>query len=466
MAESLTTRFKNGWNAFVKRDTEELYVPDREGVSYGAGNSRPFRSTGRGGVSRDSIIVPIFNRIGIDVSAVDMRHVRVDKEKRYIEDMDTYLNDCLGMAANIDQEAAEFFRDVAMMMCEEGAVAIIPVESKGNPLYSDSFDPSSLRVGTITQWFPKHVRVNVYNDDRGEPEEITLPKRVVAIVENPLYAVMNEPNSTLQRLLNKLRLLDVVDEQSGAGKLDIIVQLPYVIKSETKREQAEQRRKDLEDQLAGSKYGIGYTDGSERITQLNRPAENNLMGQVEYLTNMLYGQLGLTPEIIAGTANEQSMINYFSRTVEPFLMAISQALTHKFLSKTARSQGQRIKYYRDPFKLMIAKEIAEITDKFTRNEVATANDIRTQALGWKPSKDPKADELRNSNISRSKDEDLCTSNVALPGGAGSALAPPISSDVDDPEADALLDAEEAEIDDSVQVLVSELEAILSELDEE
>lgn len=455
MAETIGNRIKKGWNAFVAKDEEDLYVPDLSGVSYGAGNSRPFRNV-RGGVNKDSIIVPIYNRIGIDVSAVDIRHVRVDDEKRYVEDIMSSLNDCLWLAPNIDQESAAFFRDVAMIMCEEGAAAIVPVESKGNPLYSDSFDPSSLRAGTITEFFPKHVRVRVYNDDRGEAEEILLPKRVVAIVENPLYAVMNEPNSTLQRLLNKLRLLDVVDEQSGAGKLDIIVQLPYVIKSEAKREQAEQRRKDLEDQLAGSKYGIGYTDGSERITQLNRPAENNLMGQVEYLTNMLYGQLGLTPEIIAGTANEQSMINYFSRTVEPFLIAITQALTHKFLSKTARTQGQRIKYYRDPFKLMPAEQLAEVTDKFTRNEVATANDMRTQALGWKPSKDPKADELRNSNISRPSEE-----IPGVPGQNRSISATPEAAG-SDPE----LDAEEAAVNDEVASLVLELEEILAVIDEE
>lgn len=453
---SIGSRMKRGWNAFFTKEEDELYMPNLSGVSYGSGSSRPFRASSSG-VSKDSIVVPIFNRIGIDVAAVDVRHVRVDAEKRYVEDIDSYLNECLSLSPNLDQASAAFFRDVVMSVCEEGAIAIVPVETKvGNPLFSDSYDPSQLRVGKITNWYPKHVTVNVYNDETGIAEEILLPKRTVAIVENPLYAVMNEPNSTLQRLLNKLRLLDVVDEQSSAGKLDIIVQLPYVIKTEARREQAEQRRADLENQLAGSKYGIGYTDGSERITQLNRPAENNLMAQVEYLTNMLYGQLGLTPEIISGTASEAAMLNYFNRTVEPFLTAISQAMTRTFISKTARTQGQRINYYRDPFKLMPVGQIAEVVDKFTRNEVATANDMRTKALGWKPSNDPKADELRNSNLSAPKEDGV---RPALP--PGTSDEPAVEAELIDEN----LTSEEVSANREISQLVQEFESILASIDE-
>lgn len=400
MANPLVARFKHLMSVFSLPPENEYSITGAS-TSYGSG-SRPFRPR-MSGVSKESIIIPIYNRIGIDVSAIDIRHVRIDKNGRYIENIDSYLNECLWLEANIDQASIAFFRDVVMTLCEVGAIAIVPVEYKGDPINGEQSDPVTLRVAQITQWFPKHVRLNVYNDQTGIYQEITLPKKMVAIIENPLYAVMNEPNSTLQRLINKLRLLDVIDEQSGAGKLDLIIQLPYVIKSELKREQANKRRQDIEDQLTGNKYGIAYTDGAERITQLNRPAENNLMGQVEYLTGMLYNQLGITKEIMDGTADEAAMVNYFNRTIEPFLTAITQAMTRTFLSRTARTQGQRIHFYRDPFKLIPVSSIAEIADKFTRNEIASANEIRS-VIGWKPSDDPKADELRNSNLSAPKEE--------------------------------------------------------------
>lgn len=400
MADNMLSRFKNAWSAFSTRE-EDVFLPMVGSSSQGIG-ARPYRAR-RHGISKDSVIVPIYNRIGIDVSSIDIRHVRLDADNRYLEDIKSELNNCLSLEPNIDQTSSAFFRDVAMTLCEVGAIAIVPVESKGNPVLGDNYDPTSLRIGEITQWYPRHVRVNLYNDHTGMYEEKLLPKRMVAVVENPLYAVMNEPNSTLQRLLSKLTLLDVVDEQSSAGKLDIIIQLPYVIKSEARKQQAETRRKDMEEQLTGSKYGVAYADGSERITQLNRPAENNLLAQVEYLTNMLYGQLGLTKDIVDGTADEAAMINYHARTIEPFLTAITQAMTRTFLSRTSRTQGHRIQHYRDPFKLVPVSQFAEIADKFTRNEIASSNDIRT-AIGWKPSNDPKAEELRNSNLSAPKED--------------------------------------------------------------
>lgn len=399
MATPLVERVRNGWNAFKdKADNGMQYL----GMGTSTG-SRPTRIR-RGSVSPDSIVVPIYNRIGIDVSAIDIKHVRVDDNGRYVEDLRSSLQECLTLEANIDQASVAFFRDAVMTLCEVGVIAIVPVESRGNPLVGDMFDPTSLRVGRVLQFYPRHVQVEVYNDRSGMFEELYLPKRAVAIVENPLYAVMNEPNSALQRLIHKLQLLDVVDDQTSSGKLDIIIQLPYVIKSEARKEQAMKRRGELEEQLKDSKFGIGYTDGAEKITQLNRPAENNLLKQVEYLTQMLYNQLGLTQEIIDGTADEAAMINYHGRTIEPFLKAITQAMTRTFISKTARTQGQRIAYYRDPFKLVPVSMIAEISDKFTRNEIASANDIRT-AIGWIPSDDPKAEELRNSNLSRPKGEE-------------------------------------------------------------
>lgn len=402
MAQTFGTRFKNAWTAFRKDTLEDVPYMQLGAPSARDMSSRPIR--GRlSGVNKDTVIVPIFNQIGIDVSSINIRHVRTDGNGRFLEEVNSELNNCLSLEPNIDQTRSAFFRDAVMSLCELGAIAIVPVESKGNPFVTGGFDPTSLRIGEIVQWYPRHVKVSLYNDQTGRHEERIFPKTMTAIVENPRYAVMNEPNSTLQRLVNKLRLLDVVDEQSSSGKLDIFVQLPYAIKSDMQEDRASKRKKNLEDQLRDSKYGIGYLDATEKITQLNRPAENNLMAQVEYLTNMLYGQLGLTPEIIDGTADEAAMINYHNRTIEPFLSAITESMTRTFLTRTARTQGQRIHFYRDPFKLVPTSVIAEIADKFTRNEIATSNEIRS-VIGWRPSDDPKANELRNSNLSAPKGE--------------------------------------------------------------
>jgi hypothetical protein len=326
-----------------------------------------------------------------------MRHVRTDDQKRYLEDIDSGLNNCLTLEANIDQAARQFRIDMMMSLCDQGVIALVPVDTTLNPNVSGGYDILTLRVGEIVAWFPYHVRVKVFNEARGLREEVTLEKKFVAIIENPLYTVMNEPNSTLQRLIRKLNLLDGSDEQVASGKLDLIIQLPYTIKSEARRQQAEQRRKDIEWQLKGSQYGIAYTDGTEKITQLNRPAENNLLVQIEYLSKLLYSQLGLTEEVMLGTADEKAMVNYFNRTVEPFLTAIVEAMRRSFLTKTARSQKQTIMFFRDPFRLMPLSDVAEIADKFARNEIVTSNEIR-QAIGMAPSKDPKADKLINSNM--------------------------------------------------------------------
>lgn len=387
-------KIKHAWNAFLSDDKEE---PERDfrdlGPSY---SSRPDRNRFLWSNER-SIISAIYTRISIDVASVRLRHVRLDEDERYVEDIPSGLQDCLRVEANIDQAARHFRQDIPMTLFDSGVACIVPVDTTLDPSMSGAFDVKTLRVGKIVQWYPKHVRVRLYRESTGNQEEITLEKKFVAIVENPLYAVMNEPNSTLQRLIRKLNMLDAVDEASSSGKLDLIIQLPYTIKSEARKLQAEQRRTDIEFQLKGSKYGIAYADGTEKITQLNRPAENNLMSQIEYLVEMLYSQLGLTAAIMNGTADEQAMINYYNRTIEPILGAISEAMHRTFLTKTARSQGQAIVYFRDPFKLIPISVLAEVTDKFTRNEVASANDIRT-SIGWKPSKDPKADELRNSNM--------------------------------------------------------------------
>jgi hypothetical protein len=337
------------------------------------------------------------------VSSIAIKHVRLDDNGRYIEEINSGLQNCLNLEANIDQTGRAFLQDVVMSMLDEGCVAIVPVDTTVNPAVSGSYEINTMRTGKILEWYPAHVRVRVYNDKKGIHEELTLPKSTIAIIENPLYAVINEPNSTMQRLIRKLNLLDVVDEQTSAGKLDLIIQLPYVIKSEARRKQAEERRKDIEMQLAGSKYGIAYTDGTERITQLNRPAENNLMKQVEYLTNMLYSQLGLTQSILEGSADEKTMLNYYNRTVEPIVSAIVDEIKRKFLTKTARAQKQSIMFFRDPFKLVPVENIAEIADKFTRNEIMTSNEIR-QIVGMMPSKDPGADELRNKNLNQSNEE--------------------------------------------------------------
>lgn len=386
-------RLAHAWNAFQNNEDE----PYRYNVDYGAGSAvRPYAVRPMV-VNSKTIISAVYNRIGIDVAAVPIQHVRLDKNGRYIDTMKSGLNECLTLEANVDQAARAFRQDIAMTLFDEGAIAIIPVDTSLNPNETGSWDILSLRVGKIVQWYPRHVRVSIYNDQTGRREELTIKKSSVAIVENPLYTVMNEPNSTLQRLLRKLSLLDAIDEQSSSGKLDLIIQLPYVIKSETRRQQADQRRKDIEMQLKGSQYGIAYTDGTERITQLNRPAENNLMGQIEYLTSMLYGQLGLTEAVFNGTASEAEMLNYYNRTIEPVLTAIVEAMRRAFLTKTARTQGQSIEFFRDPFRLVPLTQMADIADKLTRNEIASSNEMRA-TMGWKPADDPKADELRNKNI--------------------------------------------------------------------
>ena len=343
------------------------------------------------------------NRIALDVAAVAIRHVRLDENGRYLEDMNSDLNNCLSLEANVDQTARAFIQDVVISMLDEGCVAIVPIETDVDPDDNGSFKIFSMRTGQILQWMPQHIRVRVYNDRTGMKEDIVVSKESVAIIENPLYSVINEPNSTMQRLIHKLNLLDAVDEQSSSGKLDLIIQLPYVIKTEARRQQAENRRRDIENQLSGSKYGIAYTDGTERITQLNRSVENNLMKQIEYLTNTLYSQLGMTTTVFDGTADEQTMLNYNNRTVEVFLSAITVEMKRKFLTKTARSQRQSIEFFRDPFRLVPVNELAEIADKFTRNEIMTSNEIR-QVIGMKPSKDPRADELRNKNLNESKED--------------------------------------------------------------
>lgn len=398
MSDNFIGRLQHAWNAFRNRDpTGQQYG---YGPSYG---SRPDRTRMRFGNER-SIVSSIYTRIGIDVAAVSIQHIRLDENGRYAEGISSNLNECLTVQANIDQSGRALIQDIAMSMFDEGVVAVVPVDTTLNPNESGSFDIQSLRVGKILEWYPRHVRVQLYNDKEGRRDEVILEKKFVAIIENPLYSVMNEPNSTLQRLIHKLNLLDTIDEQSGSGKLDLIIQLPYVIKTPARREQAEIRRKDIEMQLAGSKYGIAYTDGSEKVTQLNRPAENNLMAQIEYLTSMLYSQLGITENVFNGTAEEAEMLNYYNRTIEPVLGAITDGMNRTFLTKTARTQGQRIIYLREPFKLVPVNNLAEIVDKFTRNEILTSNEIRAM-IGYKPVEDPKADELRNSNLSRAKEED-------------------------------------------------------------
>ena len=391
----LGTALRHAWNVFTNQNVADKTRPYTEyyGASYG---TRPDRVRLRIPNER-SIISSIYTRLSIDVASVDMRHVRLDDEKRYVEDLDTGLNSCLTVEANIDQAARAFRQDIAMTLFDRGAAALVPVDTSINPLETGGYDILTLRVGEIVQWYPQHVRVNVYNEKIAAREEITLHKSVVAIVENPLYSVMNEPNSTLQRLLNKLNMLDVIDQQLASGKLDLIIQLPYVIKSEARRQQAEQRRADIEFKLKGSQYGIAYTDGTEKITQLNRPAENNLMAQIEYLTAMLYGQLGLTEEVMNGTADEKAMLNYWNRTIEPVLSAMVESMRRTFLTKTARTQKQDVKFFRDPFRLVPIDNIAEIADKFTRNEIMTSNEMR-QVVGLAPHKDPKADKLINSNM--------------------------------------------------------------------
>lgn len=395
MKNTFGSRLKHAWNAFLSREPTSYYRSPGRGYSYRPDRPRLTRGNER------SIITSVFNRIALDAAAINIQHVKLDDNGRFLSVVDSGLNNCLTVEANMDQTARAFIHDAVMSMMDEGCIAIVPVDTTLNPEVTGAYDIVTMRVGQVIEWYPAHVKVRVYNDRRGEKEDVLVPKSVVGIVENPLYAVMNEPNSTLQRLIRKLNLLDAVDEQAGSGKLDLIIQLPYVIKTEARRAQAEKRRKDIEEQLSGSKYGIAYTDGTEHIVQLNRAVENNLMAQIEYLTSMLYSQLGITKGVMDGSADEQTMLNYYNRTIEPILAAIVDEMKRKFLTKTARSQLQSISFFRNPFTLVPAAQLAEIADKLTRNEIMSSNEIR-QIIGLKPSKDPKADELRNKNLSEPK----------------------------------------------------------------
>lgn len=397
------SRLKHAWNAFLNKDPTDYFKDAGIGYSYRPDRPRLTRGNER------SIVTSVYNRIALDASAINVQHVRLDKNNRFLSTIDSGLNTCLTVEANVDQTGRAFIQDVVMSMLDEGSVAIVPVDTTFNPEATNSYDINSMRTGQILEWHPNHVKVRVYNEKTGLKEDIMMPKNMVGVVENPLYAVINEPNSTMQRLVRKLNLLDVVDEQSSSGKLDLIIQLPYVIKTEARRQQAEKRRKDIEDQLAGSKYGIAYADGTEHITQLNRSVENNLMKQIEYLTSMLYSQLGITQSVLDGTADDKTMLNYYNRTIEPILSAIVDEMKRKFLTKTARSQLQSISFFRDPFKLVPVNEISEIADKFTRNEIMTSNEIR-QIIGMKPLDDPKADELRNKNLSEPSKDKTDSSN--------------------------------------------------------
>lgn len=395
MAYTFGSRLKHAWNAFFNKDPT---ITREYGNSY---SFRPDRPRFHRGNER-TIVTAVFNKIAMDVAALNFYHIREDEDDRFTDIIKSGLNNCLTLEANIDQTHRAFIQDYVMSLFDEGVVAIVPVDTTTDPRNSNSYDVLSMRIGKVIEWFPQHVKVRVYNDQTGEKEDIMLPKKMVGIIENPMFAVCNEPNSTLQRLIRKLAILDVIDEQSGSSKLDLIIQLPYVIKSGLRREQAEKRRKQIEEQLAGSKYGIAYIDGTERVTQLNRAVENNLMAQIEFLTNMLYSQLGVTKEVLDGSADEKTMLNYTNRTIEPIASAFTNELKRKFLTKTARTQGQSIAFFRDPFKLIPVGELAEIADKMTRNEIMTSNEVR-QKIGMKPSKEPQADELRNKNLNQSAD---------------------------------------------------------------
>ena len=397
MEITFSSRLKHAWNAFFSRDPTNYrdvgigysYRPDR--VRFSRGNER-------------SIVTSVYNRIAMDAAAINIQHVRLDANGRFLEKIESGLNNCFTLEANADQTGRAFLQDVVMSMLDEGCVAIVPTDTDLDPEMTSGYDILTMRTGKIINWFPEYVEVQVYNEKTGMKQNIMQPKSMVGIIENPLYAVINEPNSTMQRLVRKLNLLDVIDEQSGSGKLDLIIQLPYIIKTEARRQQAERRRRDIENQLSGSKYGIAYADGTERITQLNRPVENNLMKQIEYLTSMLYSQLGITQSILDGTAEETTMLNYYNRTIEPIISVIVDEMKRKFLTKTARTQHQSILFFRDPFKLVPVSELSEIADKFTRNEIMTSNEIR-QIIGMKPSDNPNADELRNKNLSKSSESD-------------------------------------------------------------
>ena len=400
----LGNRLQHAWNAFM--NSRDPTYDNYSGSGYTYRPDRPRLSRG----NERSIVAAIENRIAIDVASLNVWHCKLDKNGMLEEILKSGLNNCLTTEANIDQTSRAFLFDTALSMLDEGVVAIVPQETTLNPKITGSYDINSMRTGKVIQWKPNHVRIRMYNEFTGEKEDIWLPKKVVAIVENPFYAVMNEPNSTLQRLIRKLNLLDVIDEQNGSAKLDLIIQLPYQVKSDLRKQHAEDRRKSIKDQLTNDQYGIAYVDSTEKITQLNRPVENNLMGQIEYLTRMLYSQLGITEGILDGTADEQTQLNYINRTVEPIISAIVDEMKRKFLTKTARSQGQTIVFYRDPFKLVPLNNVADIVDKFTRNEVMTSNEVR-QKMGLMPSKDPKADELINSNIRQPDDNNRQNQNV-------------------------------------------------------
>src|SRR3954447_25076471 len=440
----LGARLMHAWNVFVDSDSVNNRPLDLVGGGGSFYGGRPDRMRPRFSNER-SIISSIYNRIGIDVAAVPMRHVRTDDQNRYLEDIQSGLDNCLTLEANIDQAGRAFRQDIAMTILDDGIACIMPVDTTLSPEDFGGYDIKTMRVGRVTSWFPKHVRVSLYNENRGVREEITLPKQVVAIVENPLYSVMNEPNSTLQRLIRKLNLLDTVDEQSSSGKLDLIIQLPYVIKSEARRQQAEQRRKDIEFQLKGSQYGIAYTDGTEKIVQLNRAVDNNLLPQIQDLKTQLYGELGLTPEVMNGTADEKIMLNYYARTIEPLLDAIVESMIRVFLTKTTRTQGQSIMYFRDPFKFVpIGGEggIADIADKFSRNEITSSNEIR-QGIGMKPRPEAKADALQNSNMPQGSTDVVVDSTAE-------DITNQLELEPADPEADAMIEdmrATEAELDD-------------------
>jgi hypothetical protein len=413
-------RLKHSWNAFMNKDPTE----DKRYIELGPSNTRRpdmFRPT-RG--TEKTIVTAIYTRIAIDVAALSIEHVKVDENGLYVETIKSSLNYALTTETNIDQTARAFIQDVVMSMFDEGAVAIVPVDTTLNPLKTGSYDIQTMRVGSVIEWFPQYVKVRLYNDKTGKHEEITLPKKMVALIENPLYAVMNEPNSVAKRLIRKLNILDAVDEQSGSGKLDLILGLPYVIKSEARREQAERRRKDIEEQLANSKYGIAYTDGTEHITQLNRSVENNMFSQIQYLTEMLYNQLGMTQNVFNGTATEEEMLNYHSRTIEPIVSAITNEMSRKFLTKTARSQNQTIMFFKDPFKLTPTEKLADLADKLTRNAILSSNELRA-VIGYKPVDDQRANELSNKNINQSPEE--AEGNPVVDSEEGSITNTPISS---------------------------------------
>lgn len=405
MSYTLADRLKHAWNAFRSREPTDF----SGGMSYSYRPDRPRLTRG----NERSIVNSVYNRIALDASSIDIMHVRLDDNNRFLETVNSGLNNCLTLEANADQTGRAFIQDIVMSMLDEGCVAVVPVDTSVDPKITSSYDILTMRTGKILEWRPQSVRVRLYNDRTGNKEDITIPKSLAAIIENPLYSVMNEPNSTMQRLIRKLNLLDSIDEQNSSGKLDLIIQLPYIIKTEARREQAEKRRKDIEQQLNGSKYGIAYTDGTERITQLNRPVENNLMTQIEYLTSMLYSQSGITQGVLDGSADDKTMMNYYSRTIEPILSAIADEMKRKFLTKTARSQGQSIAFFRDPFSLVPVSEISEMADKFTRNEIMTSNEIR-QIIGMKPSDDPNANQLRNKNLNQSETEKEEIQNEEMP----------------------------------------------------